>query len=74
MHNDQDIRARIEMDKFTPEEARSIVLRNIDRALNALTELHALAPTANPSNMLAAEWESHGILEQIERVAEALDA
>ena len=30
MHNDQDIRARIEMDKFTPEEARSIVLRNID--------------------------------------------
>jgi hypothetical protein len=54
------------------EEAKDIVLREIDRAIEALTELRPLVLVSN-ADMKEAESRTGSILHYIGRLAQALD-
>ena len=55
------------------QEARDTVLREIDGAIEALTELRALIPAAGTAGMIEAERESGNVLHHIGQLARALD-
>jgi hypothetical protein len=60
-----------------PEEERDVVLREIDGAIEALTELRELIPPPSPETLaalIAAQSESGSVLHHIGKLAQALDA
>ena len=59
-----------------PEEERDVVLREIDGAIEALTELRGLIPPPSPETLealIAAQSESGSVLHHIGKLAQALD-